>query len=95
MAQGTLHKEALTIVGVHQGCGEGVKHHPSRSAHHIDQHEMDRAIAELREDLEHERDRRYTLTNSVRKHRNDRDADRVSYAFAQLRVERDVRSLVD
>ena len=60
---------------------------------------MDRAIVELREDLEHETDRRYALTDSVRKHRKDRDADcmryRAYYALAQLQVERDVCSLVD
>ena len=60
---------------------------------------MDRAIVELREDLEHERDRRYALTDSVQKHRKDREADRVEdradYATAQLQVERDVRSLVE
>ena len=28
---------------------------PSRSTHHLDSHEMDRAIVELREDLEHEK----------------------------------------
>ena len=60
---------------------------------------MDRAIVELREDLEHERDRRYTLTDYVRKYRKDRDADRTrdraDYAVAQLQFERDVYSLVD
>uniref|UniRef100_M4BXA5 RxLR effector candidate protein n=1 Tax=Hyaloperonospora arabidopsidis (strain Emoy2) TaxID=559515 RepID=M4BXA5_HYAAE len=49
---------------------------PSRSTHHLDPHEMDRAIVELREDLEHERDRHYALTILVRKHRKDREADR-------------------
>ena len=71
---------------------------PSRSTHHLDPHEMDRAIVELREDLEHERDRRYALTDSVRKHRKDREADRTryraDYALPQLQVERNVRSLV-
>ena len=60
---------------------------------------MDRAIVELREDLEHESDRRYALNDSVRNHRKDREADRTrdraDYALAQLQVERDVRSLVD
>ena len=37
---------------------------------------MDRAIVDLREDLENERDRRYALTEFVRKHRKDREADR-------------------
>ena len=41
---------------------------PSRSTHDLDQHEMDRASVGLREDLKHERDRRYALTDSVRKH---------------------------
>ena len=63
---------------------------PSRSTHHLDPHEMDRAIVELREDLEHERDRRYALTDLVRKHRKDREADRVKdradYALAQLQA---------
>ena len=35
---------------------------------------MDRAIVELREDLEHERDRRTALINYVRKHRKDCEA---------------------
>ena len=39
---------------------------PSRSTHHLDSHEMDRAIVELREDLEHERDRRFALADLVR-----------------------------
>ena len=60
---------------------------------------MDRAIVEMREDLERERDRRYALNYSVRKHRKDREADRAKdradYATAQLQVERDVYSLVD
>ena len=63
---------------------------PSRSTHHLDPHEMDRAIVELREDLEHERDRHYALTILVRKHRKDREADRVKdradYALAQLQA---------
>ena len=45
---------------------EKEKSHPSRSTHHLSQHEMDRAIVELGEDLEHERNRRYALTDSVR-----------------------------
>ena len=59
---------------------------------------MDRAIVILREDLEHERNRRYALTDSVRKHRKDHDTERekdcAEYAVTQLQVERDVRSLV-
>ena len=58
---------------------------------------MYRAIVNLRDDLEHERDRRYSLTDSLRKHRKEREADRLKdraeYAVAQLQVERDVRSL--
>ena len=72
---------------------------PSRSTHHLDPHEMDRLIVESREDLEHERDRRYALTDLVRKHRKNREADRTKdradYALVQLQVERDVRSLGD
>ena len=72
---------------------------PSGSTHHLDQHEVDRATAGLREDLEHERDRRYALTDTVRRNRKDREADRAKdradYAFAQLEVERNIRSLVD
>ena len=53
----------------------------------------------MREDLEHERERCYALTDSVRKYRKDREADRTrdraDYALAQLQVERDVRSLGD
>ena len=60
---------------------------------------MGRAIVELREDLEHERDRHYALNDSVRNHRKDREADRsrdrADYVLAQLQVEHDVRSLVD
>uniref|UniRef100_M4BYR2 Uncharacterized protein n=1 Tax=Hyaloperonospora arabidopsidis (strain Emoy2) TaxID=559515 RepID=M4BYR2_HYAAE len=60
---------------------------------------MDRAIVELREDLEHEMDRRYGLTDLVWEHREEREADRAKnradYALAQLQVERDVRSLGD
>ena len=53
----------------------------------------------MREALEHERDRRYALTDTVRKNRNDRETkrekDRAEYAVAQLQVERDVRSFVE
>ena len=72
---------------------------PSRYAHHLDPYEMDRAIAELRDDLGHERNRHYALTDSLRKHRKDHETDRAKdraeYAVAQLQVERDVRSLVE
>ena len=72
---------------------------PSRSTHHLDPHEMDHAIVELREDLENERDRRYALTDLVREHRKDREADRAKdradNALSQLQVERDFRSLGD
>ena len=48
---------------------------------------MDRAIVELREDFEHERDRRTALTNYVRKHRKDCEAgcavNRTDNALAQ------------
>ena len=58
---------------------------------------MDRAIVELRDDLEHERFRRYALTDSLhdyrKEHETDRAKDRAEYAVAQLQVERDVRSL--
>ena len=67
-----------------------------RSAHHLDPYEMGRAIVELSDDLD-ERDRRYALTDSLRKHRKEREADRAKdraeYAVAQLQVEREVRSL--
>ena len=69
-----------------------------RYAHHIDPYEMGRAIVELRKDLNHERDRRSALTDTVRKHREDREneraKDRADYAVAQLHVERDGRFLV-
>ena len=59
---------------------------------------MDRAIDELRDDLGHDRGRRYALSDNVRQHRKghetDRAKDRAEYAVAQLQVERDVRSLV-
>ena len=49
--------------------------------------------------MEHERDRRYSLTDSVRKHRKDRETerakDRPDYATAHLQDERDDHSLVD
>uniref|UniRef100_M4BS03 RxLR effector candidate protein n=1 Tax=Hyaloperonospora arabidopsidis (strain Emoy2) TaxID=559515 RepID=M4BS03_HYAAE len=64
---------------------------PSRSTHHLDPHEMDRAIVQLHEDLEHERYRRYALADLVREHCKDR----TDYALAQLQIERDVRSLGD
>ena len=48
----------------------------SRSTHHLNQHEMDRAIVEVREDMEHERDRRYALITSMRVYHKDREADR-------------------
>ena len=70
---------------------------PDRSAHYLDPYDMDRAIVELRDDLEHERDRRYARTDSLRKNRKEREADRAKeraeYAVAQLQVETDVRSL--
>ena len=60
---------------------------------------MDLAIVKMREDLYHERDRRYAVTDFVRKHRKDREADRAKdraeYALSQPQVERDVRSLVE
>ena len=69
-----------------------------RYAHHLDPYEMGRAIVELRKDLIHEKDRRSALTDTVRKHREDRDneraKDRADHAVAQLHVERDVRFLV-
>ena len=68
---------------------------PSRSTRHLDPHEKDRTIVEFRDDLEHERDRRYALTDSVLKKRKnsevDRGKDRADDALAQLQVERDVR----
>ena len=77
---------------------EEIRPRPSRSTHHLDPYETDRAIVELREDLEHETDRRYVLTDSMRKHRKDGEADRTrdrdDYALAKLQVERDVRSFV-
>ena len=78
---------------------EEIRPRPSRSTHHLDPYETDRAIVELRENLEHETDRRYVLTDSMRKHRKDGEADRTrdraDYALAQLQVERDVRCLGD
>ena len=71
----------------------------SRSSHRLDQHKMDRATVKLREDLEHERDRLYALTDSVLKdhkyRETDRAKDRIDYALAQLQVEQDVRLLVE
>ena len=66
--------------------------------HHLYPYEMDRAIAELRDGLGHQRDRCYALTASLRKHRKDHETDRAKdraeYATSQLQVDRDVRSLV-
>ena len=60
---------------------------------------MDRGIIASREDLEHERDRHYALTDYVPEHCKDREADssknRADYALAQLQVEWDVRSLLE
>ena len=71
---------------------------PTCSAYHLDPHDMDRAIVELRDDLRHERDRRYALTYIVRQHRKnhetERAKDRAEHVVAQLKVDRDVRSLV-
>ena len=72
---------------------------PSHSTHHLDPHDMDSAIVGLREYLDHEKDRRYALNDTVRKHRNDfetdRAKDRADCASEQLYAERDVSSLVD
>ena len=71
-----------------KGCEGGVRPPPDRSAHHLDPYKMDRAIVELREDSDHERDRRYSLTDTVRNHRKGRateiDKDRDEHAVAQL-----------
>ena len=70
----------------------------SHSTHHLDPHEMYHAIQRLREDLKHERDRRYARIDTVRKYRKDREdyraKDRVDYAFAQLQIEPKVETLV-
>ena len=50
--------------------------HPSRSTHHLDPHEVDSTIIELREDFEHKRGRCYTLNHCVRNHRKECEADR-------------------
>ena len=59
---------------------------------------MDHAIDELHDDSGYDRYRRYALTESLRKNRKEREADRAKdraeYAVAHLQVERDVRSLV-
>ena len=73
---------------------EEEKYPPSRHAHHLDPYEMDRAISKLRDDLGHEMDRRYALTDSLWKHHKDHEKDRADYASAQVQVERNVRSLV-
>ena len=79
MVQDTLHKEALTTrVSPPKNVEKEERPPPSRSTHHLDPYKMDRASVELREDLRHERDRRYALTDSVRKHRKDREVDRTT-----------------
>uniref|UniRef100_A0AAV1V260 Uncharacterized protein n=1 Tax=Peronospora matthiolae TaxID=2874970 RepID=A0AAV1V260_9STRA len=59
---------------------------------------MDLAIVELREYLEHERNARYALTDSLRDHRKNRETERaknlVDYEVTQLQDEHDVRSIV-
>ena len=61
---------------------------PSHSTHHLYPHETDRVIDGLRVDFEHKSDRRYALTDTVRKHRKDREVDRAKdradYSTAQL-----------
>ena len=57
------------------------------------------AISILHEDSKHERDRRYTLTDSVRNQLKYIEAfrakDRAVYALKHLQFESDVRSLVE
>ena len=70
---------------------------PSCSTHCLDQHEINRSISEVREDLEHERYRRYApiLCNPGKYREADRAKDRAGRAFAQIQIERDVRSLIE
>ena len=56
---------------------------------------MESAIAELHKNLEHERDKRYSLTDFVLETCKYSAKDHADYALAQLQVERDVRSLVE
>ena len=46
--------------------------------------QLDRVTCELREYLEHERDRRLDFLGNVNRLISDREKDRADYAFAQL-----------
>ena len=72
---------------------------PNLATHHVAHTRLNRAIVELCEDLEHERNRRYGRIDFVRMHRKNYGTgcakDRAEYAVAQLQVNRDLRSLVE
>ena len=72
---------------------------PNLATHHVAHTRLNRAIVELCEDLEHERNRRYGRTDFVRMHRKNYGTGcakgRAEYAVAQLQVNRDLRSLVE
>ena len=44
---------------------------------------------DLREDVEHERNRRHDLTSTVQSHRVDRSDDRVQFAFSLVENDRE------
>ena len=81
MVQDTLHKEVLTTVRVHQRMRWRRKDLlQTIFACHLDSYEMasknyemDRAIDQLRDDLKHERNQRYALTNSFQDYRKEHE----------------------
>ena len=55
----------------------------------------ERYLTELREDVDHEYNRRHDLLTTVRRLRTNREKDRSEFAFAQLENERETRYLRD